>query len=31
MNKNTRTALIVASCALAFFAGFIAKAWLFGL
>ncbi|MBB5018190.1 hypothetical protein HNQ59_001475 [Chitinivorax tropicus] len=28
MSKNLRTALILASCALVFFAGFIVKQWL---
>ncbi|HET7197528.1 MAG TPA: cytochrome oxidase small assembly protein [Burkholderiales bacterium] len=30
MSKNARTALVVATVALAFFFGFIAKVWLMG-
>ena len=30
MSKNARTALVVASVALAFFVGIIAKFWLLG-
>ncbi|WP_212749159.1 cytochrome oxidase small assembly protein [Chitinivorax sp. B] len=30
MSKNLKTALILASCALVFFAGFIVKQWLIG-